>query len=362
MSLPALDALNKLYSEPETCAPAIGLNYQRDDGPGFGRRRCGKGFAYRTPGGTTVSDDKLRQRFDKLAIPPAWKQVWISPDPDSHLQATGIDEAGRKQYLYHGNWQEFRNRLKFYHLIPFTECLPKLRRQAVRSLRTCPPASADNVLAAMVLLLDKGALRIGNEVYYETNESVGLTTLLPEHLNVSGADIALSYVGKHGQAQQILLADAELASVLNFLSKQGGPRLFCYRDATGGFCNVSADTVNHYLQAFSPCAISAKDFRTWKGTLLAYEQMLAAGSATPPLKQIVEQVADALGNTPAVAQNSYIHPDLLTLWKNGEFSRYRQKVAGFKARAFLSRSEHQLQELLKIMFRKYMQPELPEAA
>lgn len=364
MAIKHLDALNQLYTQPEASAQAIGLSYCRDDQPGYTRRRAGKGWIYLDSDRKRVTDPKLKERFEKLAIPPAWKQVWICPCDNGHLQSTGIDDAGRKQYQYHADWQEFRNRLKFYHLIPFTNCLPRLRRQALQSIRTCPPASSDNVIAAMVMLLDKGALRIGNEIYYELNESVGLTTLLPEHVEIEGSSIRLSYTGKHGQAQNISLNHRELATVLKTLQAQGGPRLFCYRNDDKSFCNVGADTVNQFLQAFSPCAISAKDFRTWKGTLMAYEQLLWAArqQEPPPLKQIVEAVAAALGNTPAVAQSSYIHPDLLTIWKEGTFSQYQKKVAHIKAGNYLSKTEHQLQELLKILFRHFMQPELEQVA
>lgn len=359
-----LAALNQLYTQPDASAQAIGLSYVRDGQPGYTRRKAGKGWVYLDSDRKRVTDPELKQRFDKLVIPPAWKQVWICPAANGHLQATGIDDAGRKQYQYHPDWQTFRNRLKFYHLIPFTNCLPRLRRQALQSIRACPPASADNVLAAMVLLLDKGALRIGNEVYYELNESVGLTTLLPEHVEIEGSSIRLSYTGKHGQAQNIGLNHRELAAVLTTLRAQGGPRLFCYRSGDDSFCNVSADTVNQYLQAYSPCPISAKDFRTWKGTLMAYEQMLWAArqEEPPPLKQIIEAVAQALGNTPAVAQSSYIHPDLLTIWKEGTFANYQRKVANYKAGSYFSKTEHQLQKMLELLFRHYMQPELEEVA
>ncbi|MEZ0372327.1 MAG: hypothetical protein ACAI44_24775, partial [Candidatus Sericytochromatia bacterium] len=256
--------------------------------------------------------------------------------------------------------QQFRNRLKFYHLIPFAECLPRLRRKALQTLRSCPPPSAENVLAAMVLLLDKGALRIGNEVYYESNESVGLSTLLPEHVEIAGSSLRLHYIGKAGQEQNICLSHRELAAVLEVLRTQGGPRLFCYRSDAGDFCNVSAETVNQYLQAFSPCSISAKEFRTWKGTLLAYQQLLLAMRQLepPPLKAIVETVAAALGNTPAVAQLSYIHPDLLGLWKAGEFEKYQRQVADCKPIAYFSRTENQLLKLLEMLFKTNMQPEL----
>lgn len=364
MPVKRLDALNQLYTQPEASAQAIGLSYVRDDGPGYGRRKAGKGFSYRTPEGERVDDAALRARFNKLAIPPAWKQVWICPDPAGHLQATGIDEAGRKQYLYHPDWQTFRNRIKFYHLIPFAYCLPNLRRKSLQTLKECAEPSQAHVLAAMVVLLDKGALRIGNEVYYETNESVGLTTLLPEHLEIAGSSIRLSYTGKHGQAQNIRIEHRELARVLKLLHAQGGTRLFCFKNGDESFCNVSADAVNQHLQSFSPCPISAKDFRTWKGTLLAYDQMLWAlrQSEPPPLKAIIEVVAEALGNTPAVAQASYIHPDLLGIWKEGQFEAYQRKVAHIGPGHYLSRKEHQLIRLLEILFRHFMQPELEEAA
>lgn len=359
MASNALATLNRLYRQPEACAAAIGLRYLHDDVPGFGRRRCGKGFVYLDTAGRPLRNPQLRHRCEQLAIPPAWKRVWISPRPDAHLQATGYDEAGRKQYLYHADWQDFRNRLKFYHLIPFSSCLPRLRRKATTVLRDGDPGQAETLLAAMVLLLDKAALRIGNEVYFDHNESVGLSTLLPEHLQLEGARMLLRYTGKAGQAQCITLEDAQLAAVLDFLQRQAGPRLFCYRDGEGHFCPVSADAVNHYLQTLSPCEISAKDFRTWKGTLLAFEQML--GNPESTLKQIVETVAEALGNTPAVAQGSYIHPELLALWRSGEFAAISRQLTAYRAKAYFSRSEHRLQQLLMRLFQRHMRQELPRA-
>ncbi|MGV3523816.1 MAG: DNA topoisomerase IB [Candidatus Sericytochromatia bacterium] len=342
------DQINQLYTDPAHSARAVGLRYVSDTEPGWGRRRCGKGWLFTDTRGRRLADPALKQRALQLAIPPAWQQVWISPEPDAHLQATGFDEAGRKQYLYHPDWQRFRNRLKFYHMLPFSEVLPRLRAQAWQALSKSETPCRENVLATMLLLLDKGALRIGSEVYLEANESVGLTTLHPQHLELEGETVWLRYTGKHGQNQEICLKDAQLSRMLSCLQALGGERLFCYSNADQTLCHLSADELNAYLRAVSTHPISAKDFRTWKGTLLAFEALAQASDAgkTPTLKAIVEQVAQTLGNTPAVAQSSYIHPDLLDLWREERFAQAYAPLQKLRGRRYFSRREQQLQSLL----------------
>lgn len=346
-----LELLNELYVDTALCARMIGLNYCDDQAAGWQRRRCGKGFRYLDSAGRSLRASAIKARIQALAIPPAWREVWISPDEDGHLQATGLDEAGRKQYRYHPRWQSFRNRLKYYHLLAFAESLPRIRRAVQRLLKSPDPFEQSAVLATMVLLLDKGALRIGNESYYEQNESIGLTTLQPEHLSISGQRFCLKYLGKSGQEQEICCEHKLLSERLGALKDQANERLFCYREQ-GQWKNIGAEAVNQFLQSQSPHPVSAKNFRTWRGTLMAFETMCVASQRGEklPLKAIIEKVAETLGNTPAVAQSSYIHADLLDLWREGSFADYLQALPAPKRQACFSHQEQQLKALLGQLF------------
>ena len=247
--------------------------------PGIARRGRGRGFEYQDPDGRRVDDPEVLQRIAELAIPPAWREVWICMDPRGHLQATGIDAAGRKQYRYHDQWRTHRDRRKFDSMISFGEALPRLRRRVARDLRLSatgkspPPAdqllSRERVLACAVRLLDVGFFRIGSEDYAERNESFGLTTMLRRHVTVDGEQLVFDFPAKSGQRRVQAIADGDALEVVGELKRRrGGTQLLAYRE-NGGFAELHADDVNAYIKRASGGEFTAKDFRTWNATVLA---------------------------------------------------------------------------------------------
>lgn len=352
-----LSLINQLYANPEFAASFAGLEYTLDQIEGYKRQRCGRGFSYRDQTGKRLQNPKLKKRIQALVIPPAWQKVWINPNPQGHLLATGFDQAGRKQYLYHPQWLLFRNHVKFYHLLNFASALPGIRRQVFKVIKNEDPFSRAGVLATMLLLLDKGALRVGNEVYYQQRETIGLTTLESSHLQIRGQQIQLDYIGKSGQERHVCLEHACLSQRLSQLQQQASERLFAYQPqespANEQRSYLQAEDVNQFLQQQSAYVVSAKDFRTWKGTLLAFELMSKAaqnGNFDLPLKAFIVPVAEALGNTPAVAQSSYIHADLLELWQSGQFSQEIKNLKPVTRKTHFSKSEQQLKQLLEKQF------------
>ena len=301
--------------------------------PGIARRRRGRGFQYLDPDGEPVDDPEVLARVGELAIPPAWREVWICMDPLGHLQATGIDAAGRKQYLYHERWRAHRDRLKFDAMLAFGEALPRLRRRVTRDLRLRPvdgqagrgAASAgtgaltrERVLACAVRLLDLGFFRIGSEDYAERNESFGLTTMLREHVTIAGEQLVFDFPAKSGQRRIQAIADREALGVVAALKRRrSGSRLLAYRSGAG-WVELDAEDVNAYIKHHTGGEFTAKDFRTWNATVLA-AVALAAGGEVPArrgarergVRAAVKTVAAYLGNTPAVARASYIDPRVL---------------------------------------------------
>lgn len=356
-----IEKIEQHYHEPERCAEAQGLIYCLEHTPGYLRKHWGRGFRYFDAQGNPVTELTHRERLQRIAAPPAWKNVWLAPADNFHILAHGEDEAGRKQYAYHPKWSTYRNRLKYYHLLTFAQALPSLRRKAYQHLQPFS-CTADmtygRVLALMILLLDKGALRIGSETYYEQRETVGLTTLLPEHVQCKGSRIELCYLAKSGKERCIQLRHKRLSQVLQSLLELAteGEWLFRYVEK-GESHHISRDQLNHTLKDVGKFPISAKDFRTWKGTLTAYEHMVTAyqNGESLSLKAIAERVAEALGNTPAIAQQSYIHGDLLQLWQAGDFADYYESVASqSKRKNHFSRSERELSLLLEWLFETEM--------
>lgn len=307
-------------------AEAAGLLYVETDAPGFSRRRHGRGFAYYTGDGQHVKDDALRERFEKLAIPPAWTDVWICPHENGHILVTGRDEQGRKQYIYHPQWQSIREHAKFNALIPFAEGLPRLRRRVRRDLRI-EPVNRRKVAAAVVKLLDKTAIRIGYAHYARANASYGLTTILKDHVDVDGEEVVLAFTGKAGVEHEKQIRDERVAEVIRNGLDTPGAAVFTYLDEDGSYRNIDAADVNAYIQDVLGEQFSAKDFRTWTGTVLAAEEMAAnpAGEAdskpcSRTLTAIVEAVASELGNTPQVCRAYYVHPALISLYESGAFA------------------------------------------
>ena len=292
------------------------LRYVDDSAPGFMRRRSGKRFAYFDIDGKRVKDKAEIERIDKLAIPPAYERVWICPHPNGHLQATGRDARGRKQYRYHADWRRARDEDKFERMVEFGRLLPRIRRRVASDLRGAkgrPDADArrDSVLAALVRLLDSTLVRIGNERYAEENHSFGLTTLRRRHAMVKGDRLQLHFKGKSGVPHEVDLTDPLVARVVRRCQALPGQQLFNYRDDDDGDLHpIESQDVNNYLQQISGAEISAKDFRTWHGSVLALSLVLQ-GEPPPTSTEVLREVAASLRNTVAVCRKSYVHPRIL---------------------------------------------------
>jgi DNA topoisomerase-1 len=317
--------------DPQAAAEAAGLRYVLDDEPGVRRRRCGRGFTYLGPRGGTVRDPGERRRFAELAIPPAWEEVWICRHPDGHLQATGRDDRGRKQYRYHPLWREVRDVAKFLQMVGFGEALPELRRRVDEDLgrRGLP---REKVLAAVVRLLETSAIRIGNEEYAKDNGSFGLTTLRKEHAEVRGGRVLLRFPGKGGKELEAAVRDRRLARIFERCLGLPGDDLFQYLDDDEEPRPVDSTDVNEYLREIADADVTAKDFRTWRASVDAFEALREAcgagvesgnGDAAEARKaaalEVVDRVAESLGNTRAVCRDFYIHPDLLGAFEAGTF-------------------------------------------
>ncbi len=304
-----------------------GLRYADESRPGLARRRAGRGFSYRMPDGSSAPK-AVRARVEALAIPPAWTDVWISADPRGHLQATGRDARGRKQYRYHDDWSAHVNRLKFDRMVTFGEALPALRDRVEADLRG-RGLTHDRVCALAVRLLDETLIRIGNAEYARTNGTFGLTTLRDEHADVSSAGLTLSFTGKSGKAHALRVGDRRLARLVRACRDLPGHDLFQYLTPDGEQATLGSADVNAYLREASRDDVTAKDFRTWGGTVRAAEALLDAaegsgdGAAPDPeasVRACVRTVSKALGNTVAVCRRYYIHPDVLDAHRAGTLS------------------------------------------
>ena len=308
---------------PDPFPPARRLRYIEDTVPGLGRRRAGKHFSYIGLDGRPIRDPATLARIRALAIPPAYTDVWISPDPDTHLQATGRDARGRKQYRYHPRWREEREQTKFDRLLAFGRALPQIRARADADLRR-HGLPREKVLAAIVQLLDRTLIRVGNREYAINNKSFGLTTLRDRHVAVAGATVRFRFRGKSGIDHAIALNDRRLARVVKQCRDLPGYHLFQYLDDDGQRQEVDSSDVNDYLREISGEHFTAKDFRTWAGTvgcLLALCEDTAADSPTAVKQRLVAAVkatAQQLGNTPTVCRKSYIHPAVIAAYLSGD--------------------------------------------
>jgi DNA topoisomerase-1 len=301
--------------DSQEAAEQAGLLYVSDSQRGITRRKAGKGWAYRLPNGKAVTDAKTIDRIRKLAIPPAYTDVWICPNPRGHIQATGRDAKGRKQYRYHETFRAVRDSTKYEHMLEFAAALPAIRRSvdAHMALRGLP---REKVLATVVRLLETTMIRVGNEDYAKTNKSYGLTTLLDRHVSVDGAELRFRFKGKSGKHWQLGLKDRRVAKIVKASQDLPGQHLFQYLDDAGQQHEVSSGDINAYLKEVSGKDITAKDFRTWSGTVLAamalaeYEKVDSEAAAKKNIRAAIEAVAARLGNTPTVCRKCYIHPEI----------------------------------------------------
>jgi DNA topoisomerase-1 len=308
--------------DPRDAARSAGLRYASDAEPGIRRRRSGRGFTYVGPDGTTVRDREALGRIKSLAIPPAWSDVWICRWPNGHIQATGRDARGRKQHRYHARWHEARDESKFERMVSFAGALPAIRERTDADLAR-PGLPREKVLAAVVRLLELTLIRVGNDEYARLNKSFGLTTLRDRHARIEGSHVRFRFRGKSGREHEVGLRDRRLATVVRRCQELPGQELFQYVDGDGAVKDVASDDVNEYLREIAGVDFSAKDFRTWAGTVLAYRALRAlqpADSATGARRNVVaaiRETAGRLGNTPAVTRKSYVHPAVLEAYMDG---------------------------------------------
>ncbi|MNE21785.1 Eukaryotic DNA topoisomerase I, catalytic core [compost metagenome] len=308
----------KASEEPRSA----GLTWSSDERPGLSRRRSGRGFCYRDPEGRLVREPKTLARIRALAIPPAWEDVWISPDPNGHVQATGRDARGRKQYRYHPDWTAYAASHKFARLPAFASRLPRLHARLEEDLSRRGPRK-EKVLATAVRLLEITLIRVGNAAYARQNRSFGLTTLHKRHLEVDGSVLTFEFRGKSGKEHRVKVSDRRLARVVRALEGLPGQHLFKYRDAEGDLCAVTSDDVNAYIREAMGEQFSAKDFRTWAATVSAaraFCEMEAPASEADARRKVstcMKAVAGLLGNTPTVCRAAYVHPHVIALYEGG---------------------------------------------
>jgi DNA topoisomerase I len=323
----------KIVLDPVASASAAGLRYVSDADPGFRRQRARSEFRYYDEQGRLIRDAGRVHRIQALAIPPAWRDVWICPSPEDHLQATGRDDKGRKQYRYHERWRAVRDDTKYGRLIAFGKMLPKIRRATARDLRL-PGLPRRKVLATIVRLLQTTLIRVGNEEYARKNRSYGLTTMCDRHLAVEGTTLKFAFQGKSGIRHEIDLKDRRLAKIVNRCQDLPGQQLFQFVDDEGSVHDVDSADVNEYIREVTGREFTAKDFRTWVGTVLAAMALQefaifdSQAQAKRNLTQAIEHVAERLGNTPAICRKCYVHPDVINAYLDGSLlETLRQRAA-----------------------------------
>jgi DNA topoisomerase-1 len=335
---PSVDVVD----DAREAARSAGLRYVSDQRAGILRRRAGRGFVYTDADGARVRDTATMERIRSLAIPPAWTDVWICPEPSGHLQATGRDARGRKQYRYHPRWREVRDEAKYGRLANFGEALPAIRGRVEEDLAR-PGLPREKVLAAAVRLLDRSLIRVGNEAYARDNGSFGLTTLRDEHVNVSGSRLRFRFRGKGGRLHAIDVADRRLAGVVKRCQELPGEELFQYVDDEGEPEAIESGDVNAYLAEVAGREFTAKDFRTWGGTARAAEALRDQDPASSEadgkrkVAEAIREVAQHLGNTPSVCRACYVHPAVIEAYVDGSLhdawdraARRRRPVEGLE--------------------------------
>lgn len=346
-----MSTTTEIVLDPVESSKLAGLRYVTDSIPGITRRRRGKSFQYFDPEGKPVRDKDILARIKSLVIPPAWTDVWICPRANGHLQATGRDARGRKQSRYHPRWREVRDETKYERMKLFGETLPIIRERVDQDL-TLPGLPKEKVLATIVRLLETTFIRIGNEEYAKENKSYGLTTLRNKHVDVEGATVKFKFKGKSGKQHEIDLSDRRLARIVKKCLDLPGYELFQYIDDDGSLHTVDSSDVNEYLRTITEQPFTAKDFRTWAGTVLAclaLRECETCETQTQAKKNVVEaikKVAERLGNTPAVCRKCYVHPTVLESYMTGELVKTLE-AAEKKMRA----SQHSLRdEEVQLMF------------
>ncbi len=341
---------------PRREANRAGLHHTSDGRPGIRRRRAGRGFTYRTPEGERLTDAAALDRIRALAIPPAWTDVWICPDPDGHLQATGRDARGRKQYRYHPRWRRRRDASKFGRMAAFARALPRIRRACDDDLAR-PGLPREKVLAAVVRLLELTLIRVGNDEYARLNRSFGLTTLRDRHATVRGSAVRFRFRGKSGRVHEVGIRDRRLAGLVRRCQELPGQDLFQYIGEDDIVHDVTSTDVNDYLRSISGQDFTAKDFRTWAGTVLAYRALRSLDPADGDrarrrdVVRAMEQTAEHLGNTPTVARASYVHPAVIEAYLDGRLGGALMQAAETVPAPPTSASPAETRALLRLLDR-----------
>jgi DNA topoisomerase-1 len=333
----------RTQEDPVSSAKTAGLVYVSDERAGIQRRKSGKSFVYLDANGKRVADPMILGRTKRLAIPPAWTDVWICPSPNGHLQATGKDARGRKQYRYHPRWREVRDETKYNRMVDFARVLPCIRKTVEKHLKL-KGLPREKVLATVVKLLETGLIRVGNDEYAKENKSFGLTTLKDRHARINGSKVEFRFRGKGGKYHSVDIHDARLAKIVRNCQAIPGQELFQYYDPEGNAHDVTSSDVNEYLQQITKSDFTAKDFRTWAGTVLAamalqeFEKFDTKAQAKKNLLRAIETVSQRLGNTPAICRKCYIHPVIIESYLDGTMLETFKK----RAEEQISRSLHSL--------------------
>jgi DNA topoisomerase-1 len=348
----------------ENCSAVEAISWAYDEQPGIRRQRRGKGFAYCDINGQPV-DDGTRKRIKSLVIPPAWTDVWICRDPNGHIQATGRDRKGRKQYIYHARFREWREQQKFARILDFAEALPKLRRRVASDLAD-RGLSRKLVLATAIRILDRTLMRIGNDEYVKQNQSYGLTTLLTEHIETNGRRVRFSFRAKSGKLFDAELSDRRIAAILRRLEGLPGQHLFQYLDDQGEPQRITSDDVNAYIREASAGDFSAKDFRTWAATVLAVTSLLQLEPATSVkvarknIAKAIKKVSQRLGNTAAVCRTSYVHPQVLEHYRDGSLTSLAHKMREIEDEGSAAGLSVNEKEVLLFLKRSARPDQIPE--
>jgi DNA topoisomerase I len=314
---------SEIVTDPANAAEEAGLRYVSDTSPGYTRKRNGESFRYFDTAGKLIRDEPRLLRIGRLAIPPAYHEVWISPLPDGHIQATGRDDRGRKQYRYHERWRAIRDENKYDRILIFAAALPKIRRRVQADLKL-PGLKREKVLAAVVQLLERTFIRVGNEEYARQNKSFGLTTMKDHHVKVRGKKLRFRFRGKGGKEHEVDFMDRRIAKIVRKLQDLPGQDLFQYFDDEGKLCNVTSQDVNDYLREITGEDFTAKDFRTWAGTVLtamalnAQEKFATKKEAKSNVKNAIAAASKLLCNTPTICRKCYVHPAIVESYLNGD--------------------------------------------
>ena len=342
----------EVVSDPVESAQTAGLRYVSDTQPGIRRKRAGKGFTYVGPDGKTISEAKELTRIRSLAIPPAYTDVWICTSPNGHIQATGRDARGRKQYRYHPKWREVRDETKFGRMLVFSEALPAIRARIERDLQRSG-LPREKVLATVVRLLECTRIRVGNDEYAKANRSFGLTTLQDRHVEVSGANVRFEFRGKSGKTHKVDLNDRRLARIVQRCQALPGEDLFQYVDDDGVRQSIGSGDVNDYIRDISGQEFTAKDFRTWAGTLLAVAALKEVGAwgsqrqAKSNVLRAIDRVAEQLNNTRAICRKYYVHPVVFETYLAGTLLEHLQNGTKRSAKQDLDAEEAAVVRLLR---------------